>query len=157
MLHKHPVQIAAFTIAILDNRQVGSIAFYDFLHTRAQGKRHVDIPITIQSHSVRAAPDVSNDIDNLAIFHDADGLGIDMGDVKRIVGSDIHGSAGFGDEFVPLLEELAGLIEYLYPIVFGIGHDDAVLRIHNHRMRKIELTWFRTLDSTNDLDELSVL
>ena len=34
------------------------------------------------------ATDVSDDIDDFTVFHDADRLGIDMGDVERIVGPD---------------------------------------------------------------------
>jgi hypothetical protein len=135
--------------------------FFNFLsqsssHLNSKEKKHRYCHHAPESFHAACRPDIANDVDNFAVFHHTDCLGIDMGNVDRIVGGDDHRASRFGNEFIPLFDKLAGLIEYLDAIVFGIGHDNAVLRIHHHGMRQIELAGLGTFDATDNLDELPV-
>src|SRR5262249_32752006 len=115
------------------------------------------IAVAIQRHAVRPASNSSYDFDNLAIFHDTDGFGIDVANVERIVESDIHCTARLGYEVGPLLQEFACLIENLNATVFCIGHDHMALRIDHDCMGQIKLTRLGTLSSSNDPDKFSFL
>src|SRR5215831_19984910 len=106
-----------------------TLFLYDFLHHGRQRKGNVDVAVLVQCHPVGTAADAANDVDNLPVFHDAHGFSVHMADVKSVVGSDVQSTAGFCDEVGPLLEELSRWIKDLNAAVFGIGHDDAVLRV----------------------------